>query len=109
MGPLGRRISRILSLLSLLSIQIATPPRASGELPPVGMIVNKDNWEKFAEALNPTQQYMLRHGVTMPVTEYRKYEWQPAYKDATEKYASQVRLSPDGRDILNYVAGAPFP
>src|SRR5262249_26319041 len=82
---------------------------AFAELPTVGTLVSKDNSEKYAEVLNPTQQYMLKHGATMPVTEYRKYEWQAVYKEATEKYSSQVRLSPDGRDIVNYVAGAPFP
>lgn len=104
----GARI-RILRIAALSVIVLAAPPRALAELPPVGMVVNKDNAEKYAEVLNPTQQYMLKHGATMPVTEYRKYEWQPVYKEATEKYSSQVRLSPDGRDIVNYVAGAPFP
>jgi uncharacterized protein DUF1329 len=101
--------ARILRIAALCVAVLATPPHVLAEVPPVGTVVNKDNAEKYAEVLNPTQQYMLKHGATMPVTEYRKYEWQPAYKEATEKYASQVRLSPDGRDIVNYVAGAPFP
>ena len=39
----------------------------------------------------------------------KKVEWPKAYRDATEKYASQVKLSADGRNIYNYVAGSPFP
>ena len=101
--------TRILRIVALSVIALAVPPRALAELPPVGTVVNKDDAEKYGEVLNPTQQYMLKHGATMPVTEYRKYEWQPVYQEATEKYSSQVRLSPDGRDIVNYVAGAPFP
>ncbi|HUY26796.1 MAG TPA: DUF1329 domain-containing protein [Candidatus Binataceae bacterium] len=31
------------------------------------------------------------------------------YRDATEKYADQVRLSPNWRTMVNYVAGQPFP
>ena len=103
--------SRRHTLLAILALALTAlaPERAAAELPAVGTVLTKDNWEKYAEALNPTQQYMLRHGTTMPVTEYRKYEWQPVYREATEKYSSQVRLSPDGRDIVSYVAGAPFP
>jgi Protein of unknown function (DUF1329) len=99
----------ILPIVALSVTVLAGSRSALAELPPVGTVVNKDNAEKYAEVLNPTQHYMLKHGATMPVTEYRKYEWQPVYKEATEKYASQVHLSPDGRDIVNYVAGAPFP
>jgi hypothetical protein len=32
-----------------------------------------------------------------------------AYQEATEKYASQVKLGEDGISVLNYVAGRPFP
>lgn len=45
----------------------------------------------------------------IPVAEYRKFEWPAAYKAATEKFSSQVKLSQDGRQLENYVAGAPFP
>ena len=95
--------------LAFLVILFIAPSSISAELPSVGTVVNADNAEKYAEVLNPTQRYMLQHGVTMPVTEYRKYEWPRPYKEATEKYSGQVRLSPDGRDIISYVAGAPFP
>jgi hypothetical protein len=47
--------------------------------------------------------------MVMKVGEYRKYEWPKAYKEATEKYAGQVKISEDGRQIFNYVAGCPFP
>ncbi|HYR80404.1 MAG TPA: DUF1329 domain-containing protein, partial [Candidatus Dormibacteraeota bacterium] len=36
-------------------------------------------------------------------------DWPPPYKEATEKYSSQVRLSKDGRTVVGYVAGEPFP
>ena len=99
----------ILLIVAVSVTVLAASSRALAELPAIGTVVNKDNAEKYAEVLNPTQQYMLEHGATMPVTEYRKFEWQPLYKEATEKFSSQVRLSPDGRDIVNYIAGAPFP
>ena len=38
-----------------------------------------------------------------------KIAWPPAYREATEKYWAQVKLTPDGRRLEGYVAGAPFP
>jgi hypothetical protein len=96
-------------LAGTLALALLSSGVALAELPAVGTVITKDNMEKYLEVLNPTQQYMVRHGVVMPVTEYRKFEWQPLYKQATEKYSGQVTLSADGRDMLNYVAGAPFP
>ena len=52
---------------------------------------------------------MVDRGMTIQVIETRKVEWPKAYKNATEKYAGQVKIAEDGRDIMNYVAGAPFP
>src|SRR5437867_13198605 len=42
------------------------------------------------------------------VGETLRVEWLRAYKEATEKYSSQVKLSADGRSMENYVAGQPF-
>ena len=97
----------MLRILALAVTALAAPRLAPAELPPVGTVVDKDNAEKYGEVLNPTQQYMLKHGATMPVTEYRKYEWQRVYKEATEKYSSQVKLQPDGRDIVGTTWPAP--
>ena len=88
---------------------LALPLAAMAELPSVGTVVSKDNMDKYQEALTPTQQYFVRNGMQIPVIEYKKYEWPPKYKEATEKYAAQVKLTADGRDMQNYVAGAPFP
>ena len=38
-----------------------------------------------------------------------RIDWPPPYKEATEKYSSQVRLSDDHRSLIGYVAGQPFP
>ena len=44
-----------------------------------------------------------------PSRETKRVEWPKAYKEATEKYAPQVKLSADGLTVKNYVAGQPFP
>ena len=38
-----------------------------------------------------------------------RVDWPPPYRDATEKYSQQVRLTNDHRSIIGYVAGQPFP
>ena len=88
---------------------VGLPLAALAEMPPAGTTITKDNLDKYKESLTATQQYFVRNGMSVPVIEYKKYDWPPKYKEATEKYSSQVKLSPDGRDMLNYVAGAPFP
>ena len=45
----------------------------------------------------------------MKITPSERVDWPPPYKDATEKYSSQVRLSQDRRSVVGYVAGQPFP
>jgi hypothetical protein len=82
---------------------------ASAEIPPPGTVITKDNMDKYEEVLFPSLAYFVRNGMEIPVIEYGKYEWPPAYKEATEKYSGQVTLSADGRDVQNYVAGSPFP
>jgi hypothetical protein len=92
-----------------LSLAIGATTPAMAEKPTPGTVITKENYETFKEVLNPTLEYFLRNGMEIPVVEYQKYEWPPAYKEATEKYSGQVTLSSDGRDMQNYVAGAPFP
>src|SRR5262249_22568350 len=36
-------------------------------------------------------------------------QWPPPYREATEKYSNQVRLSDNHRTLVGYVAGQPFP
>ena len=74
-----------------------------------GDTVTKENMDKAAELLTPAMKWYVEHGMPMKVIPYKKIEWPRLYREATEKYAGQVKISPDGRDIFNYVAGAPFP
>src|SRR5947208_2515877 len=72
-------------------------------------VVNKSNMDQAKDFLTPTAEWMITQGMVMKVGSYRKYEWPKAYKEATEKYSGQVKLSEDGRQLFNYVAGCPFP
>jgi hypothetical protein len=51
----------------------------------------------------------VRNGWPMRIVEAKKIEWPKAYREATEKYSSQVKLAADGLTLENYVAGQPFP
>ncbi len=46
--------------------------------------------------------------MSMKIVTGGRVEWPPPYREATEKYAPQVRLSTDGRSLVGYVAGEPF-
>ena len=74
-----------------------------------GDTVTKDNMDKAEGLLTPAMKWFVEHGMPMKVVPYKKIEWPRLFREATEKYAGQVKISPDGRDIFNYVAGAPFP
>ena len=51
----------------------------------------------------------IKRGFPITISETKRVEWPTAYKEATEKYAPQVKLSADGLTVQNYVAGQPFP
>ncbi len=74
-----------------------------------GDIITKENMAQAEEYLNPSVRWYLEQGLRIEVGEYKKIPWPKAYKEATEKYSGQVKISADGRQIFNHVAGMPFP
>ncbi|MBI3796894.1 MAG: DUF1329 domain-containing protein [Deltaproteobacteria bacterium] len=74
-----------------------------------GDTITKENMDKAADLLTPAMKWYVQNGMPMKIAPYKKIQWPRLYREATEKYAGQVRISPDGREIYNYVAGAPFP
>jgi hypothetical protein len=74
-----------------------------------GDVINPDNAPKVRELLSPGTYWKLQHGMTLTIVPTERIDWPPPYKDATEKHSAQVRLSPDHRSLVGYVAGQPFP
>jgi uncharacterized protein DUF1329 len=74
-----------------------------------GEVINADNAAQASGLVSPGVYYHLQQGMTMKIVPSEHVDWPPPYRDATEKYADQVRLSKDGRSLSNYVAGQPFP
>jgi len=58
-----------------------------------GDTITKDNIAQAEGLLTPFVRWLVEQGMPIPVIETRKVEWPKAYRDATEKYASQPRRS----------------
>jgi hypothetical protein len=71
--------------------------------------IDASNVDKAKDLLSPGMVWCVKRGWPITVSETKRIEWPQAYKEATEKYAAQVKLTPDGLDVKNYVAGLPFP
>jgi hypothetical protein len=61
------------------------------------------------DLVSPGVYYMVRHDMRMNIVPTERVDWPPPYREATEKYSAQVRLTSDHHSLLGYVAGQPFP
>ncbi len=100
-APLGAIVVSI-AMAGLLS------PAAMAQVKP-GDFITPDNAAKVKDLVPPGVLYKVQQGMEMKVVPTQRVDWPPPYKDATEKYSAQVRLSEDHRSVLGYVAGQPFP
>jgi hypothetical protein len=73
-----------------------------------GDTITSDNAAAVQDLVSPGNYLLVKQGMQMKIVPTGRLEWPPPYKAATEKYASQVSLNPQG-ELLNYVAGLPFP
>jgi len=74
-----------------------------------GDIITPKNAEQVRSLVSPGTFVAVSRGMQMNIVAPSRVDWPPPYQDATEKYSGQVRLAPDHRDLLGYVAGQPFP
>ena len=101
------RVSRRCALAALTVLLSVGAPVWADVVP--GDHITDQNVAKLEGLISPGLEWCIRHGWPINVVAPRRIEWPKAYKEATEKYASQVTLSPDGMRVQNYVAGLPFP
>jgi hypothetical protein len=99
----GRLIGIVAGLALALSPLVATADVSPGDT------ISEANVDKVKDLISPGLEWCIRHGMPMTIIETKKVEWPRAYKEATEKYSGQVKLSADGLTVQNYVAGQPFP
>ncbi len=89
-----------------LAIALAVPAGAAVK---PGDVITAQSAYKVKDLVSPGVYYKVTRGMSMEIVPTSTIQWPPPFRDATEKYADQVRLSPDGRSLVNYVAGQPFP
>jgi len=107
LGILGIRKAVVVGGISILALVAMSLPGEAGVKP--GDFITPDNASKVQELVSPGVYYKVQHGMAMKIVPTLRVDWPPPYKDATEKYSSQVQLSKDHRSLLGYVAGQPFP
>src|ERR1700674_1938027 len=74
-----------------------------------GDVITAQNAELVKDLVSPGVYYMVKHDMRLNIAPSERVDWPPPYKEATEKYSAQVRLTPDHRSLIGYVAGQPFP
>ncbi len=74
-----------------------------------GDVITPENAAQVKDLVSPGVFYSVTHGMRINVVPAERVDWPPPYKDATEKYSAQVRLTNDHRSMIGYVAGQPFP
>ena len=99
----SRALCSALALVALAAARRRAPTSQPGD------VINKANADKVKDLVSPGVMWCIEHGMTMKIVPYKKIEWNPPYKEATEKYSGQVKLAADGRSIEGHVAGLPFP
>jgi uncharacterized protein DUF1329 len=104
-----RLVSRIAGAAALTLFTLGMTTTSGWTQVKPGDLVGGDNAAKVKELVSPGVFYKVQQGMQMKITPAERVDWPPPYKDATEKYSSQVRLSNDHRSVVGYVAGQPFP
>ncbi len=90
-----------------LAVNVPVGPQP-GE-PPIGTIVSADNLEQWGQFLPPSIHFAVRRGMKIEVIPPKDIPLEPRRLEATQKYHAQCRLSADKNQVMNYVAGLPFP
>ena len=93
--------------VAALAMLAAAGPVGADVVP--GDVITKANADKVKDLVSPGMFWAVQHGFPMKIVETKPIGWKRAYKEATEKYAAQVKLGEGGNGLLNYVAGQPFP
>src|SRR5712675_3591193 len=92
---------------TILAMALWIAPSDAGVKP--GEMLTAATAAKVKELVSPCIYLRVQGGMEMKIVPSQRVDWPPPYKDATEKYSGQVRLSQDKKSVVGYVAGQPFP
>ncbi len=79
------------------------------DLPATGQVLRAGDFERYSHLLGPSAQWALLRGAAIRVGATKPIPMEEARAAATQRYHAQVELTPDRRDMRNFVAGIPFP
>ncbi|MFT4583428.1 MAG: hypothetical protein ACI915_003939 [Gammaproteobacteria bacterium] len=78
--------------------------------PPIGTVIGPDNVASFLDVLDPDLAALIsQEWLTVTVGQPLSFRPHEAYVSATEQFGSQTSLGSNPGELLNYVAGRPFP
>jgi hypothetical protein len=106
---LTRSTPRALRVIGVLGALLMLATTAAYAQVQPGQTIAASNAHLVKELLSPGAYFAVMRGMEMKIVAPKRIEWPPPYRIATEQYSQQVRLAPDRRNILGYVAGQPFP
>src|SRR5262249_9291588 len=104
MPKIGSRLAAV-TTFSLLALGLS--PRPALCVNP-GYTIAQANGASSQSRVSPGGYYAVERGMEIHIVAPGRIEWPATYRDATEKYSGQLRLSADHRTIEGYVAGQPF-
>jgi hypothetical protein len=73
-----------------------------------GDTIGPENWEKVKAMVGENLLNRIKQGYTLKIKQGRSMGVPKEYNAATGRYSGEARLGSNG-DLLNYVAGLPFP
>lgn len=97
-----------LSFLSALLISHSAQTWAAEADVKPGETIGPNNWQRVQGMVGENLLNRIKGGYSVQIKEPKVYKPIKEYVEATEKYSKNVKLGSNG-ELLNYVAGLPFP
>jgi uncharacterized protein YxjI len=106
-GPRGAAKFFLALILCGFAAAPQSSPAADADLKP-GEVISGQNWQRIQGMVGENFLNRVKAGHKLQIKEPKVYRPLKEYVEATEKYSGKVGLGPNG-ELLNYVAGQPFP
>src|SRR5690349_1968460 len=99
----------IVSFLCSLSLTLLANFVSAGDSElKAGDTIGPHNWQRVEGMVGQNLLNRIKQGYTFQIKQGRPVSTPIEFTSATEQYSGHVRLAPSG-ELLNYVAGLPFP
>jgi hypothetical protein len=105
---MGRALKAISAAVAVVVMALTGAGVARADVQP-GDVITTANADKVKDVLSPAMYWCVQHGWPLRIVATKPIALRRAFLEATEKYSGQVKLSPDGLRLENFVAGRPFP